>query len=316
MSESKSSLDRFREKYGAEAVNAVVRYRPRDAEEFIGWRDRLDPQYTRLWLDYSYGGLFIRGIVDDRTRLLVAIGQLVVLDEMAELEEYLRTALDLGVPPREILEVVLQATVYSGYLKVTRAARIFERVMNELGRMGEIASTQLPFEGSDPDATLEDERPEWGIPPSHLSRREALLAKYGWRGISAGLRLQPSHHGKRVEQLDRYDPHYLKLWEDFIYAGMYRRRVLDDKTRVLAMIGECVAVDEQIQTENHIRGALGLGAAPREILELLLHSTVYVGMPRALKGMDTLERILVQQGRLSELDDTAPPIPGDDPVVD
>jgi alkylhydroperoxidase/carboxymuconolactone decarboxylase family protein YurZ len=109
--------------------------------------------------------------------------------------------------------------------------------------------------------------------------------------------------------LNRFDPHFLKIWWDFIYGGMYRRGVLDDKTRTLVMIGNCVAVDEMIQTENHINGALDLGATPREILEVLFQSTAYVGMPRPLKGVDILERILERQGRICELNETATPIP-------
>jgi alkylhydroperoxidase/carboxymuconolactone decarboxylase family protein YurZ len=49
---------------------------------------------------------------------------------------------------------------------------------------------------------------------------------------------------------------------------MYIRRKLDDKTRVLIIIGECVVADEAGKLPNHIRSALRLGARPRETMGL------------------------------------------------
>jgi len=305
-------LDKLRQKYGKRAIDTLKEYRPHDGDEMIASRDSIDQHYTKLWLDYTYGGLFRRKVIDTRTRVLVVIGQCVMLGETEELEEQIPSAIGHGVTPREVLEVILQATVYAGYMKISKALRSFERVMTGLGRMDEIPRTQLPIEGSDPDAKLEDELPKWGVGKSALPKRQELMDKYGWRALSTGLRLQPTHHIRRLEMLNRFDPHFLKLWWDFIYSGMYRRGVLDDKTRTLVMIGNCVAVDEMVNTENHINSALGLGATPREILEVLLQSTAYVGQPRAMKGIDILERILERHGRICELTETATPIPDED----
>ena len=134
------------------------------------------------------------------------------------------------------------------------------------------------------------------------------MKKYGWEGISTGLRVQPTHHAQWVERLDRLDPHFLKLWLDFCY-GMYARRVLDDRTRVLVMVGECTVMGEFAQAENHMRCALLLGATPREVLEVLLQSTIYAGMPSPLHGVVLFERILEEQGRISEITETQLPLP-------
>ena len=136
-----------------------------------------------------------------------------------------------------------------------------------------------------------------------------MLEKYGWHGISAGLRLQPTHHVEAVTRMDRTDQNFLKLWLDFIYGGMYVRGVLDDKTRILCVVGVCTALDEMVQGENHVRAALALGATPREVHEVAVQSTQYWGMPRSLRTMAILERILKEQGRMAELTDTQLPLP-------
>ena len=57
----------------------------------------------------------------------------------------------------------------------------------------------------------------------------------------------------------------------------------------------------QIQLENHIRGALLLGANAREVLEVIVHSTAYVGMPTTVQTVRVLNRIAQEENRLGEL---------------
>jgi alkylhydroperoxidase/carboxymuconolactone decarboxylase family protein YurZ len=302
-------IGQLRRKYGAKGIDNGMRLHPDHFPEMVEWRDELDPHYAKLWLDYTFGGFYRRGVLPDRVRLLVVIAQCVALDEMEQLDIHIRSALAEGATPREVLEVLLQITVYLGSFKVTRAARVFRRVITELGRMDEITKTQLPLDGRASERSLEKERPTWRVPDERFPRREELMRKYGWQGISAGLRLQPTHHAQTVQRLDRIDRNFLKLWLDFIYAGMYVRGVLDDKTRILCVVGVCVALDETVQGENHQRAALIFGATPREVLEVILQTTIYAGMPRCLRAAAILERILEEQGRLAELTETQLPLP-------
>ena len=301
-------IGQLKKKYGARAIDNGLRLNPRDFAGMLKWRDELDPQYAKLWLDYTYGGLYRRGVLTHRVRLLVAIGQAVAMDEMEVLESHIYSALEHKATPREILEVLLQMTVYLGTPKITRATRVFRKIITKLGRMKEIKQTQPPLDGRNAERSLEKERPTWRVPDERFPQREAMLKKYGWHGISTGLRLQPTHHAEGVTQLNRIDQNFLKLWLDFIYAGMYVRGVLDDKTRLLCMVGACAVIDEQVQGENHLRAALMLGATPREILEVLLHSTIYAGMPRSLRAVRQFERILTEVGRTAELYDTQLPL--------
>lgn len=309
MAQGNERREKLRRKYGAKGIDNGVRLHPDQFAEMLEWRDELDPHYAKLWLDYTYGGFYQRGVLTDRVRLLVVIAQCVALDEMEALDVHIRAALGQGATPREVLEVLLQITVYLGSFKVTRAVRVFRKIITELGRMDEITKTQLPLEGRNAERSLEAERPTWRVPDERFPRREELMRKYGWHGISAGLRLQPTHHAQTVQRLDRIDQNFLKLWLDFIYAGMYVRGVLDDKTRILCVVGVCTALDEVAQNENHLRAALIFGATPREVLEVVLQSTIYAGMPRSLRAAAILERILQEQGRSAELTETQLPLP-------
>src|SRR5205823_1141021 len=65
-------IERLQQKYGAAAIDNGMRLRPDDFLDEVEWRDRIDQHYTRSWLEFTYGGLFTRKGLDDRTRLLVS----------------------------------------------------------------------------------------------------------------------------------------------------------------------------------------------------------------------------------------------------
>ena len=309
MAKDSKYIDTLRDKYGAEAIDHATRLHADDVESVVGWADDLDPYYTRLWLDFTYGGLLKRGVLDERTRTLVVVGEFVALNEMEQLPIYIRAALTGGATPREVLEVILQVGVYVGYPRIVRATGVFRDVVSALGRMDEIKRTQLPLAGPQRERSEAEARANWATPADQVERREELVKRYGWQSLAPGLRLQPTHHVQSASRLDRVDPHFNKLWLDFIYAGMYSRGVLDDKTRILCVVGECYALGELHQADNHIRNALTSGASGREVLEVILQSTIYAGMPRFVRFIAMLEQALTELGRAGELTENQLPIP-------
>ena len=80
MSIDAERIERLKRKYGAAAIGNGMRLRPDDFVEEVEWRDRIDQHYTRAWLDFTYGGLFTRKALDERTRLLGSIAQFLSLN--------------------------------------------------------------------------------------------------------------------------------------------------------------------------------------------------------------------------------------------
>lgn len=302
-------MQALKTRYGESAIDEAQRVHGEDFPAVVAWADEIDPHYAKLWLDFTYGGMFRRGILDERTRTLVVVGQLVAMDELELLPVHIRSALRAGASENEVLEVILQVSVYRGYPKMIRATRILKEVLSAEGRLDALEQARLPLEGPRRERSLEEARAKWATPADQVKRRDELVAKYGWRRLSPGLRLQPTHHVQSASRLDRVDQHFNALWLDYIYAGMYSRGVLDDRTRILCVVGECYALGEFHQAENHIRNALGAGASPREVLEVILQSTIYAGMPSFVRFIAILERALEEQGRLHEITETQLPLP-------
>ena len=309
MADRKKRVEALKKKYGAAAIDNAARLNPDDFPDLLEWRDEMDPHYTKLWLDWTYGGMWKRGVLEDRVRMLVVIGQCIGMNELDELPTHVRSALASGAAPREVLEVILQLSVYIGYQRVVRAVRIFREVLSAAGRLDEITKTQLPLEGRSAERTLETDRPTWQVSTEQFPRREALVEKYGWEGIGSGLRLQPTHHPQTLVLLDSIDQNFCKLWLDWVYGGMYTRQILDDKTRELIVVGELIVLGEAAQIQNHMRAALMLGVPPRQVLEVVLQSTIYVGMPSMTRNIRLLVGILEEEKRMNEITQTQLPLP-------
>jgi len=260
----------------------------------MSWKAELDPHYDRLWSEFERG-LAARQVLDTRTRLLVLLGECVVLGETDEVVSFAEQALDAGVRAADLHEVMLQACTYAGRPIVKHSLNAFADLLARRGLTAEMIREQLPVSGPPATRSRETEQASLRIRDEDRPTVDALMEKYGWQGISTGLRTQPTHHLQGVTFMDELDEDYTRLWLDMIYAGMYSRGVLDDKTRTLCMIGECLALQSHPQAENHMRNALVLGATPAEILEVVWQSSQLVGMPRSLWGREILQRILAEQ---------------------
>ena len=228
------------------------------AEAFDGrlaLRDSIDPHFTQLWLDYAITGLGRRKILDERTRFLILIGQFTMTRNADALAEVLRAALRAKVPPRETLEVILQSVVYGGNSVVDFALKIFVPIAREFGVLEALRTERPPLEQNDAKRSMEEERKGWHPDDAADPRRDKMMTAHDWRGVSTGIRLRPKHHLNMLSYLHGLDEEFADLWVNFTYRGIYGRGVLDDRTRILCIIGNCFAVAEGIQIRSHMRGA-------------------------------------------------------------
>ena len=258
----------------------------------VNWSGELDPHFARAWSEYVEG-LAERRILPDRIRLLVAIGQCTSIGEPEAVLRLVEHALEGGVSVAEIHEVLLQACIYAGRPVVDRTLEAFAEFVTRAGLKDELMRARLPAEGGNADRSLERERQAW--PAHHHYRRvDAMLQVYDWRGISTSIMTQPKHAQALLETLDVLDPAYASLWLNFIYRDMYSRKVLDDRTRTMVMIGNCLALGSHDQTENHMRNAMALGATPEEVQEVIFQSLQYLGTVRSQWAIPIFQKIIVE----------------------
>lgn len=96
------------------------------------------------------------------------------------------------------------------------------------------------------------------------------------------------------DRLSAWDPEFSRLTQEFGWAGMYGRTVLDDRTRELVAVAALCALGKGPQLKDHMLMALRFGATREELLEIVLQLVVFCGFPTALNGLPVLEAALAE----------------------
>jgi 4-carboxymuconolactone decarboxylase len=76
------------------------------------------------------------------------------------------------------------------------------------------------------------------------------------------------------------------------WGDVWQREGLDRKTRSLITVAMLTALGKQHELKGHVRGALNNGATVTEIQEVLLHASIYCGVPSAVEGFRAAAEVI------------------------
>jgi 4-carboxymuconolactone decarboxylase len=80
------------------------------------------------------------------------------------------------------------------------------------------------------------------------------------------------------------------------WGDVWQRPGLDMKTRSLVTVAMLTALGKQNELKGHVRGALNNGATVQEIQEVLLHATIYCGVPSAVEAFRSAAEVVASTG--------------------
>ncbi|MCS6129646.1 carboxymuconolactone decarboxylase family protein [Shewanella baltica] len=101
---------------------------------------------------------------------------------------------------------------------------------------------------------------------------------------------------KVISSLANICPDLGKYIIEYPFGDIYQREGLDLKTRELVTVAALTALGHcQPQLNVHINGALNVGCAPQEIVEVILQMSVYAGFPAALNGMFVAKAVFAER---------------------
>ncbi|MFE7774131.1 carboxymuconolactone decarboxylase family protein [Streptomyces sp. NPDC057445] len=117
------------------------------------------------------------------------------------------------------------------------------------------------------------------------------------RGMEVLSRVDGEAGRKVVDSLAGISPelgHQVVAWA---FGEIYDRPGLRPRDRQLVTLGMLTALGGcEPQLEVHVNAALNVGLTPEEIVEALLHSAVYCGMPRALNATFVAKKVFDERG--------------------
>lgn len=111
---------------------------------------------------------------------------------------------------------------------------------------------------------------------------------------SRGRQLAELHLGKAgLDNLDEFSPELGKFVIRHGFSDMYTNEALDQRARKIATIASLVTSGNQPQLGWHFRGALeNKLLSEKEIREIIIQMTIYIGYPAAFNAMRTMNQIL------------------------
>lgn len=87
---------------------------------------------------------------------------------------------------------------------------------------------------------------------------------------------------------------FQQMVTEWCWGSVWTREGLDRKTRSLLNLAMLTALNRPNELKLHVRGALANGVSRSEIQEVLLHATVYCGIPAGLDAFKVADAILAE----------------------
>ncbi|MEL4505501.1 carboxymuconolactone decarboxylase family protein [Luteococcus sp. H138] len=227
-----------------------------------------DPEFVEWFTRFARDEVTAHGQVDVHTRQLVRLAALLACQARVEFRETAEVALDDGLTPVELKELVYQATPYLGVGKV----RDFLEISNEVLAARGVA---LPLE------------PRGTVTPD--TRRDQ-----GWKAQTTIFGETPirAMHDAATEET-----RWVQEWLTAnCFGDHYTRDGIDLRTRELLTLvllishGGCDA-----QVRGHVAGNVNVGNDRGVLLAVLSQLVPYIGYPRTLNGLAAINEVAPAQ---------------------
>jgi len=216
-----------------------------------------DPEFIEIFDNFAFDEVVNQDDLDDSTRMMAILATLIGCQGIDEFKAMVPAALNFGVTPVEVKEIVYQAVAYLGIGRVFPFLKGVNEVLIEKG-------IKLPLEGQSNTTTAN--RLEKGI--------QAQVDIFG-----AGMK----EFYKSGPEESRHINHWLA---DNCFGDYYTRSGLDYKQRemitfcFLAAQGGC-----EPQLTSHAVANMKLGNDKSFLIKIISQCLPFIGYPRSLNAL-------------------------------
>lgn len=220
-----------------------------------------DPEMMDILQKYIFGEVFRTGNLDMKTREMITCITLATMQTLPQLKAHAGAALNVGVTPVELRELVYLCAPYIGFPKTLNALATINEVFQAKG-------IALPLERQ--GTVTEDNRAERG--------REIQEPLYGY-AVKEALENLPGGLGDEAAR-------YLT---EFCFGDIYTRSGLDMPTRELLVYCILTTLEAESQLVSHTRSNIKLGNSKETLAAAVIQCMPYVGFPPALKALQIIQ---------------------------
>lgn len=211
-----------------------------------------------------YGAIWSRPGLALEDRMVCALAALGAVQRLKKLRRHVAAALDLGLSPRAIVEILIQIGIYAGFAASEEAAETAGTVFAERGvAMPEEAAREDPLE---------------------------VLSERG------GKLMQQLHGGRATQGYAAPDNTVTgalyPLAIQYGYGEIWFRPGLDLRQRALVAVAAFTALKLDGQVKKFGQSALNMGLSRTEVIEAVIQTAPLTGFAPALNALGGLSEFL------------------------
>ena len=103
---------------------------------------------------------------------------------------------------------------------------------------------------------------------------------------------------KSMQSANDFQMAFQHITTEWCWGYARDRPGLDRKTRSMLNLAMLTALNRAPEVKLHTRGAIANGVSVEEIKEVLLHATVYCGIPAGLDAFKAANEVLKEMGKV------------------
>jgi 4-carboxymuconolactone decarboxylase len=195
------------------------------------------------------GDLWKRPDLSPRDRSIVTVAALIARNQTVEMPYHINLALDNGVKPSEVSEIITHLTFYSGWSNAMSAVAVAKDVFSKRG----IGPDQLP------------------------SASGELLP------LDEAAEAQRAAHVE--EDFGQVAPGVVQYTSDVLFRDIWLRPALAPRDRSLVTVSALIASGQVAQIPYHLNRALDNGLTKAQASEVLTHLAFYAGWPNVFSAL-------------------------------
>ena len=221
-----------------------------------------DPELIEYFDNFAFDEILAAAPLEPRLRLITQLGALIATGSLGEYRAMAGAALNVGVTPVEIKEIIYQAVPYVGMGRVFDFLHLANDLLTGRG-------VALPLEGQSTTT-----------PETRYDRGLAVQAE-----IIGADQVERLYDTAKPDQM-----HIQRLLSANCFGDHYTRTGLDISTRELLTLAMLVALGGcEPQVAGHVAANLNVGNDRRLLIAVVTQLLPFIGYPRTLNALRVID---------------------------
>lgn len=222
-----------------------------------------DPEMMEILQKFIFGEVFQTGNLDMKTREMITCTALTAMQTLPQLKAHIEAALNVGVSPVEMRELIYLCAPFIGFPKTLNALSVANEIFAQRG-------VKLPLESQ--TTVTEENRAERGAAIQQPLYGDAVLNSL--EGLPDGLGAEAA-----------------RFLTEYGFGDIYSRGGLTLQTKELLIYALLISINADATLRSHTASNVKLGNDKATLCAVAIQCLPYVGFPPVLNALRTIAQM-------------------------